>query len=118
MVNPTFNNVTTVSDEAATVSGTKVSFVGIYAPTALEANTTANLYLGNGNTLYCPTTEGVKVNAFCAYFTADLGTSAVRSFNLNFGDDTQGIDSIYLTESANGAWFSLDGKKLSSKPTA
>jgi hypothetical protein len=87
-----------------------------------------NLYLGTDNTLYYPTDPNFEVNAFRSYFellgdlSAGTPSSTVRAFVLNFGDDeTTGIISIengkLKIENGDGAWFSLDGVRLSGKPT-
>lgn len=66
------------------------------------------------------------MNAFRAYFrlknglTAGVPSAGVRAFALNFGDEASGIQSL-STDSKdskdNGAWYTLDGRRLSSKPT-
>jgi len=85
-----------------------------------------------GNTLYYPTDDGFKVNACRGYFrlkslTAGEPTNSqqagVRAFKLNFGDDDNatGIEeidnlTIHNSQFEAGAWFTLDGRKLSGKP--
>ena len=49
--------------------------------------------------------------------------ASVRAFVLNFGDgETTGIDEIVNSESSDStsldAWYTLDGRKLNTKPTA
>ena len=112
-----------------------ITFKGTYSPAVIyESGDKHNLYLGSGNTLYYPTTEGFALNACRAYFVlngltagepkpnADPQQAGVRAFSLNFGDGEQtGIVSISKesgSEGVSGAWYSLDGVRLSGKPTA
>ena len=60
------------------------------------------------------------VNAFRAYFHVS-GAASVRQFVLNFGDEDTGIVSVSKesgSEGVAGAWFDLNGRRLSGKPTA
>ena len=67
------------------------------------------------------------MNACRAYFQLKQGLTAgepangVRAFVLNFGDDeTTGIISVYdsgFMVNGSDAWYSLDGRKLSGKPS-
>lgn len=98
--------------------------------TQTEART--KLYLGGDNTLYYPESVDFKVNAFRAYFKLKNGltaspnpsnpsTNSVRSFSLNFNSNvTTGITTTNSTNDTNsdGAWFSIDGRRLTGKPTA
>ena len=124
LVSPVFSGVQIDNSPEAqarqTVSAHCVQFCGTYDPAALEANTTANLYLGGANKLYYPTTDGYRINPFRAYFLVDLTSSAgVRAFNIDFGDDATGIASTDSQDASDGAdvWYSLDGRRLDGKPT-
>ena len=63
----------------------------------------------------------MTIGAFRAYFqladgiTAGDPASGIRSFVLNFGDDTSGITEAEANASFQD-WFSLDGRRLSGKP--
>lgn len=67
------------------------------------------------------------MNACRGYFRLKNGliagdpASGVRAFVLNFGDETTGIsDATRLNnkeEINNNDWYTLDGRKLSGKPT-
>ena len=107
---------------AVTSEDETVSFVGCYSPFTLYANDRTNLYLGAGNILYYPSTD-VTINSCRAYFTlngimvGDISTEA-NAFVLNFGDETTSIEHLPLTiDHSDGAWYSIDGRKLSGKPT-
>ena len=82
-----------------------------------------NLYLGEENTLYWPSTSDYTLGACRAYFHVNLngGASAVRQFVLNFGDsETTGILSTtnFTNYTNSDAWYDLSGRRLSGKPTA
>ncbi len=106
-----------------------VSFVGNFSPVTLSGNSV--LYIGaknsDGSNLYSPEDELV-VNSFRAYFQLNKGltlsdpVSGVRNFVLNISDEgTQatGIDCTEITETTENAdgWYTIDGRKLSEKPT-
>ncbi len=89
-----------------------------------------NLYLGTGNKLHSPKTDGYTINSFRAYFYVDLSSGAnVRACNLYFGDDeTTGIITIdngqFLDEPSGKAerridnsWHDIQGRRLNGKPS-
>ena len=141
-VNPVFENVIIGTTTTAYIETEYMDFVGTHSSTVIYEEGTAkhNLYLGNGNTLYYPTTEGFTVNACRAYFQlkngltagdpADPQQASVRAFVLNFGDgeETDGIQPPSIspegerTEASprgglvGAAWYTLDGRRLSAKP--
>ena len=121
--NPTFSDVTINGSgpEPITSKDKKVCFKGNYDLVTLTGGDKSTFYLGSGNKLYYPS-EDRTINAFRGYFQL-TGSQSVRSFVLNFGgnDDTTGIvevDSGQRTvDSWSDAWFDLQGRKLSGKPT-
>jgi hypothetical protein len=99
--------------------------VGTYSPVSIYTARKTNLYLGAENTLYYPTDEDFKVNAFRGYFqlkglTAGEPTNSnqasVRAFKLNFGDDeATGIISVHdsgFMVNGSDVWYTLDGRRL------
>lgn len=64
-----------------------------------------------------------QLYAFRSYFTVDLsGVAEVKAFVLNFGDEDNETEIYSPSPSLNerekaGAWYLLDGSKLSGKPT-
>jgi hypothetical protein len=131
--NPEFRNVTIVNEDPADQSVLSsdgfVTFVGTYNPVDIgEEGDNTKLYLGDGNTLYYPP-KAMSINSFRAYFQLNNGLKAgettstepgqqtIKAFHLNFGEET----GIREMEDGRGkmedAWFSLDGRKLSGKPT-
>ena len=130
IINPVFGGVTIFSTAPSTITSEDetVSFVGCYSPVTLSANDRTNLYLGSDNTLYYPSTN-VTINSCRAYFqlndiTAGDISSDVNAFVLNFGDDDGAsgiidIDHSPLTiDHSADAWYTIDGRKLSGKPTS
>ena len=126
-INPVFTGVTISSSSPASVSSSdgKVSFTGTYTPMSFNADDKSKLFLGSENTLYYPKANA-SINAFRAYFqlnsiTAGDPVNGIRAFVLNFGDDeqTQGVTTPLSPARGVGgeAWYSLDGRRLSGKPT-
>ena len=122
LVEPTFYAVTIVNGIASTVTSNdyKVQFIGTYGPEGIYTADHTKLFLGDGNTLYWPDTDGYTINAFRAYFQLNDNVTPSR-FVLNFGDgETTGIVSI-----ENGKWkienegsvYTLDGRKVNGQPT-
>ena len=129
IANPVFNGVT-ISDAPANAETDYADFMGTYSPVSIYTDEKTNLYLGAGNTLYYPTEPNFQVNAFRGYFQLKQGLKAgdsadpnagVRAFVLNFGDDeATGIISVHGSGSmvsGADAWYTLDGCRLSAKPT-
>ncbi len=97
-----------------------------FSPVSLDANDRTKLFLGSGSTLYYPNAE-MTIGSFRACFqlnnsvTAGNVSNGINNFVLNFGDEFTGIVSISNASEKEGAafgWFTLDGRRLSSKPTA
>ena len=129
--NPTFTGVTIDQTMSNTIcdlgDGRRITFVGNYSPVTLDAGDKSCLYLGAENKLYWPSVER-PINAFRAYFqldgiTAGNPAAAIRAFVINLGDEeTTGIsltsDTARLGEETADTWYAIDGRRLSSKPTA
>ena len=132
IVNPVFQGVTldatdrSVSFDLDTTEGQEkgITFCGTYDAMTFDAAEPSILFLGGSNTLYYPQ-SGAKIGAQRAYFQLDGLTAAdpsgngVRSFVLNFGDEATGVTTpLSPARGAGGeAWYSLDGRRLSGKPT-
>ena len=129
LVEPTFTNVTLKSDAAGavTIDGL-IRFTGCYAPVPFPAGDTQKLFLSTGNLLYTPSTN-LTLNAFRAYFELlgnlhvggqnPTGSNAIIGFELNFdgGNSNSAIKTLTLGN-RDRAWYTLDGTRLSGKPTA
>ena len=111
-----------------------VEFIGSFSPVSLTPDDKSNLFIGDANTLYYPNAannddDTYHLNACRAYFHVDLEepTNAVRAFVLKFEEKvTTGIaeaspftlhSSLFTLHSSLPGWYSLDGRKLSGKPT-
>ena len=130
---PTFTNVTisttTPTDITPTGDGSdgSVTFKGTFGPVAIgERGDNTKLYLGGDNKLYWPN-GAMSINSFRAYFqlnditAGNPSSSGVRAFVLNFdGEEQTGITTTNYTNFSNSdnAWYTLDGRKFSGKPTA
>jgi hypothetical protein len=80
------------------------------------------LYLGPDNTLYYPD-QAMTIGSCRGHFRLqgiEAGDPTVSAIELNFGDETTAIHSVQsskLKAQSNDAWHTLDGRKLSGKPT-
>ena len=96
-----------------------VTFKGTYDPLEIgDEGDNTKLYFSTANTLYWPN-GAMTFKSFRAYFQLNT-TASVRAYKLNFGDgdETTGIISIGQFDNLQSDnWFSLDGRKLDSKPT-
>lgn len=108
----------TINSTSTEISFTGGKFKGIYSPVPFEANDQSILFLGAANKLYWPNVS-MTLNACRAYFQLDDGQQA-REFVVNFGDEmaTSVLTAQCLMLDEADAWYSLDGRKLSKKPTA
>ena len=127
--NPTFTGVTVSSAAPTDVTGTDANFHGIYTPYSTGGENKSMLYLGAENKIYYPNAD-MTINAFRAYFTLNNGITVgdlpqqARAFVLNFGDESTGIvnaeanSSLFILHSSLNEWYTLDGRRLTGKPTA
>ena len=120
--NPVFDDVTIslIKPQTVTSNDKKVSFMGTYDYIAFDTDDRSILYMGAENTLYWPK-SGASIGAFRAYFQLTDPNINASAIVLNFGDgETTGIGSIDNGELRieNDDWYSLDGRRLSGKPTA
>lgn len=133
-----FQNVSIDNSDATLIRQTvesadgRVRFIGTFSPVELTIGDKSNLFLAtnseNKSTLNYPSggnngdTDNPKyfVNACRAYFHVDLSnTSGVRAFSLHFDDDgTTGIVDNKRETITNNHWYTLDGRRLNSKPVA
>ena len=99
----------------------KVQFRGSYKPVEFTANDKETLYLGSSNNLIYPN-AAVTMKSLRAYFHVDLngGTAQIKSAVMNFGAEPTAIKLVDDEQptSTDGAWYTVDGTKLSGKTTA
>ena len=129
IVNPVFTNVTVSDANKSYDSGVadgdlRVRFLGNYDAMTIGTENRNILFLGTKNTLYYPNgAEQTTIGACRAYFKIGGDAAQARqitAFNLNFGDDTTGIENVQssmLNVQSNNVWYGLDGRKLEIKPT-
>jgi len=140
VADPIFAGVTISKSYNNTTIENVISFKGTYGYESFTAENRNILFMGDSNTLYFPQpktdsqnsdiTYNPSIGAFCAYFKLADGITAgdlpdgIRSINLNFGDG-EGTTSIEAQPILNShssifneeAWYTLDGRRLASKPT-
>jgi len=98
VVNPSFEGVTiTATSPADQTSDDYISFHATYAPTDLEGGNRNLLFLGSGNELFWPASDG-KIKAFRAYFEVKGGAqkAAKRARIVKKEDAATGIESQEL----------------------
>ena len=123
IVSPVFNGViidetTHDYDNNASDDALCVRFLGTYKRTTFDAEDKSILFMGGGNTLYYPQ-NGVSIGALRAYFKIGDGSSPIKQFVLNFGEDeATGIGSLTPDPSpkGEGSIYSLDGRRFHDKP--
>ncbi len=125
---PVFFGVTINATATTTVSNAdtglaEVQMVGCYSPVSVDANDKSILFLGDNNTLYY-STENRNIRSCRAYFSVPYlkqnPGAKTRAFRLNFGgEEATGILEVSADskEMTDDAWYSLDGVRLSGKPT-
>ena len=120
LTNPTFEDVTISSTTPSVTSfgtgNSQVQFIGTYGPETLVKDDPTNRYLGSGNKLYYPTVEGFKVNAFRAYFKLGALAASAPMVNLVIDETTSISDATRQNLQTNSAWYTLDGRQLTTKP--
>ena len=135
VTNPVFNDVVISSSLNPVVTtttgaheGTEITFAGAFSPIHIDKENHELLYLGANNTLYYPNAP-MTIGSCRAHFrlegieVGDLPNGA-REIKMNFGEDvvTTSIHNSQFTITTPplggwGAYYSLDGRKLSGKPT-
>ena len=127
ITDPLFSNVI-LSRKERIMSSQYVYFESSFSPIFLDEDDDDVLYLGASNKLYRPSAP-MTVGSFRAVFrllgltASDLDPNLAHAFVLNFSDDEDptAITSQEMVNGqssvANGQWYTLDGRRLSGKPT-
>ena len=135
ITNPVFRGVTISSTTPTPVefsienSSDKCQFVGQYSPFSIvtsgavgdnEGNLDEIIMLGSGSKLgYSKNARMLKTFRCHFYVPADGGVQTARAFVMNFDEgETTGIITMsdVRSEMSDG-WYTLDGRKLSGKPS-
>lgn len=111
--NPVFMNVT-VSNTTNNAVTDYANFVGCFSPVLLTANDQTVRYIGSNSTLYYPTAD-VNINSFRGYFQFHNLPASVKSFSLDFDNET-GITEITEKTEATEACYDMSGRRIL-KPT-
>ena len=127
--NPVFNGVTIDATDRSydnDESGEEqVRFLGTYKSTTFDGMDNSILLMGGNNTLYYAG-SGAGLGAQHAYFkigeNGAMLTRQLTDFSIDFGEDDETTGIISTTNHTNytnsaDAWYSIDGRKLDSKPT-
>ena len=127
LINPVFCGVTIARTEPVAVTfanaqGSACSFVGQFAPFAIDAdNQKEVLMLTTGNRIGYTASERM-LRAFRAHFDVPAVSGQARRFVLDFGDSAQGdatkLDdkSIRSVDNATDTWYDLQGRRLNGEP--
>ena len=113
ITNPKFYNVKITTSSTNPTQQGDVVFNGCFDPVQVTGDNI--LYLGANNQLYFPGTNLVSIGAFRGYFELPAAKQ-VKAIVLNFGDDTNSIQTISNESSSNDGYFTLDGRRLNDKP--
>ena len=128
IVNPVFSGVY-ISNETNnfdnnTDDENRIRFLGTYKAIEFTTADKSILFMGAENELYYPkpsATSNPVIGACRAYFKIGDDTSLVRElteFDITFGETTSISDELSVkSEKSADAWYTLDGRKLSGKPT-
>ena len=121
---------TTPTEVTSTADGGKVKFVGQYNPFDIDnSNINSILFVGSGSQIGYSENPRI-LRSFRAHFWVQPngdGSPAAQLIDVDWGAGSTGIREIeaYEAYEANGAnrpyktaWYTLDGRKLSGKPTA
>lgn len=118
---PTFTDV--IHKSTAPVSSFEGDFAylftGNFNPYQLTPGEQTELYLGAENTLYYPAEDhDVTIGAFRGFFQKTTPIDApIRAIKLNFGDDTNSIQTIFNEATSNDDYYTIDGRHLNGKPS-
>lgn len=121
IVNPTFENVT-ISASVQTITSTdgKVQFVGKYSPFEITSDNISDiLYIGSENKIgYAKAPRTLKSCRAHFYIpTPAASAPAVTTINFIDGEATSLSEELKMkNEESAGAWYTLDGRRLSSQP--
>ena len=113
ITNPKFYNVKITTSSTNPTQQGDVVFNGCFDPVQVTGDNI--LYLGANNQLYFPGTNLVSIGAFRGYFELPAAKQ-VKAIVLNFGDDTNSIQTISNESSSNDGYYTLDGRRLNDKP--
>ncbi|WP_294744000.1 C10 family peptidase [uncultured Prevotella sp.] len=122
IVDPVFNSVKIDKTYRDVTTTTYVDFLGVYNYHFIKEDNHSVLLVGANNKLFWPQ-ENASLGACRAYFKLKNGLTAgeVAAARMNFDEGTQTVmghtEITEITEKADAAWYTLDGRKIDGKPT-
>ncbi len=119
---PEFERVV-IKNQSHPVGTDYVKFVGSFSPSIIHKGDKTRFYLGAGDQLYWAESD-VTICSCRAYFellgglTLDGVNASAIQLNFDGEGETTGISPSPALPQGEGAWYSLDGRKLQGTPTA
>ncbi|MBF1515375.1 MAG: hypothetical protein HXN89_05915 [Prevotella pallens] len=116
VVNPTFRNVTITEVEPKTITDEtgNYAFVGAYSPTELKTDGT-ELFLGDKDNLYKPSTNDKKINGMRAFFRIKNASHAKQSqYNISLDGTTTIVlhNTNDIPSKTHARVYTLDGRQV------
>lgn len=116
VVNPTFRNVTITEVEPKTITDEtgNYAFVGAYSPTELKTDGT-ELFLGDKDNLYKPSTNDKKINGMRAFFRIKNASHAKQSqYNISLDGTTTTVlhNTNDIPSKTHERVYTLDGRQV------
>lgn len=116
VVNPTFRNVTITEVEPKTITDETghYAFVGAYSPTELKTDGT-ELFLGDKDNLYKPSTNDKKINGMRAFFRIKNASHAKQSqYNISLDGTTTIVlhNTNDIPSKTHERVYTLDGRQV------
>lgn len=110
--NPTFPVVNLETTAAQTVTHGDVSMVGVYSPYELPEN---GVFLSTDGKLKKPSERSREMKGLRAFFT--IPSNQQQNARIFIDNSTSGIAETEGTTVGSDDWHSLDGRRLSGRPT-
>ncbi|MBR0048407.1 MAG: chitobiase/beta-hexosaminidase C-terminal domain-containing protein [Prevotella sp.] len=107
-ISPTFRAVTIKNTPAKTITSGEVSFIGTYGPVALNTDGT-DIFLDTNNNLHTPSTGSNTINGMRAFIRR---TSNNVRIGLSLEDESAGISSVEVDDSAKHPFYTLGGLQV------
>ena len=112
VTNKSLDPSTEVSNTRVEDASSTVTFVGLFAPTTLTAESNDNAYIVSNNKLYHVASD-INMAAYRGYFTVDSKGAEVKNFVLSFDDDATAINAVKVALDDNAEIYNLAGQKMS-----
>ena len=108
----------TYTDDDATVASGATGFVGVISTTT-GINDNPYVLSSNGTkTAFVKAGAYGTVEALMNMAYLDGSANSINSFLVDFDDKATGVEAIYSQQTATHAYYTIDGRRLSARPTA